>query len=132
MVPGSQDVLEKIAERLRNLRIVLRQGKHQVEIPGHIRQVDALPFFGFDGLILFSLNRRFLDQIDGVDFLRNAVFQHLEILDPQIIDESIAGEDANRYFNIDDPDFMGELLRKPPRREQEKNPQDFFHPIAFD
>ena len=107
MVPGSEDAFKKVAESLRNLLIVIGQGKYQIKITGRIRQIDDFPDFRFDGRDIFSFDRRFSDQIEGVDFLRHAVFQYLEIVELQKIDESIAVEDANRHFDIDDPDFMG-------------------------
>ena len=53
-----------------------------------------------------------LDVISGLDRLENAVFIDFKILELQRIDELITVIDPDRDGDVDDPDFMGDLLGK--------------------
>jgi hypothetical protein len=72
------------------------------------------------------LDVRLSDQIEGGDFLGLAVFEDLEVLKRQVIDESLPVEDPDRDLDVDDPREVTKLLgmegeeEKAERAEEDK------------
>jgi hypothetical protein len=119
MIFRRNDFLEKVSQRFWKLRVGLVQGEKQIEGPGSL---------GLKYRILFlPLEVRFIDEIDGLDFLLNAVFQNLEIVERQVIYELIALEDSDWDFDVYDPDIIGELLWPYRRGDEQEPPHRIFH-----
>ena len=104
-VPAQKDIVEEIVDG----RIDV--GKEFV----HLEEQDKMTRRGRRR----GSGRRFppfhvilLDVVSGLDRLENAVFIDFKILELQRIDEFITVIDPDRDGDVDDPDFMGDLLGK--------------------
>jgi hypothetical protein len=88
--------------------------EHQHEIPeGFWSEFDLGSGLGLRNRWNFLfLDLGLPDQIKGYDFLRFPVFEDLKIVNPQIIDESVAVENPDRDFDVDDPGGVMKFLRK--------------------